>query len=162
MEKLQLVPFTLDTFLTGYMPVPRELLNMDLPGAAVLIYGLLLDRGTLSRKNRYADETGQVYVIYPVLRLAETLHISDTAVKRHLRELEDRGLIRRCRPGRLAPSHIYLNLPSGSHGEPLQEPEGTSDGPEKTRWKGRKVPPNNRRKQPEYSNPYQHREDESL
>ena len=41
----KLHPYTLDTELTGYMPVPRELIQMQLPSTAVLIYGALLDRG---------------------------------------------------------------------------------------------------------------------
>ena len=79
MQSHSLKPYTLDTELTGYLPVPREMLDLGLPSTAVLIYGALLDRGTLSRKNAYADESGWVYVIYPVDRLAETFHISDTA-----------------------------------------------------------------------------------
>jgi len=68
METIKLLPYTLDTELTGYMPIPRELLEMDLPSTAVLIYGALLDRGTLSRKNAYTDGDGWVYVFYPVER----------------------------------------------------------------------------------------------
>ena len=158
MDTVKLLPYTVDTALTGYMPIPRELIGMDLPSTAVLLYGALLDRGTLSRKNHYADESGWVYVLYPVERLAETLHLSDTAVKRHLRELEARGLIRRCREVKNGASHIYLMLPSGSAG-------GTDcpdRGAEKTPSTGRKVPPNNRRQQQKISNYYQHGEEESL
>ena len=46
MEKIKIIPFTLEAGLTGYMPLPRELLDMDLPSTAVLIYGALLDRAT--------------------------------------------------------------------------------------------------------------------
>lgn len=158
MQSHSLKPYTLDTELTGYLPVPREMLDLGLPSTAVLIYGALLDRGTLSRKNAYADESGWVYVIYPVDRLAETFHISDTAVKRHLRELEGRKLIRRCREGKGGASHIYLKLPPGSV-KGTVPPEKRADLPPDT---GRKVPPNNRRKQHNISNYYQHGEDESL
>ena len=158
MKDITLRPFTLETELTGYMPVPRELLEMDLPSTAVLLYGALLDRGTLSRKNHYADDGGQVYVIYPIDHLAETLHVSDTAVKRHLRELESRGLIRRCRGAGGRASHIGLYLPAGS----IQGQKCTEEGPEMPPAKGRKVPPNNRNQQQKESNYYQHGEDESL
>lgn len=161
-ETITLKPYDLQTDLTGYLPVPRQLLEMDLPSTAILIYGTLLDRGTLSRKNHYADESGQVYVIYPVQRLADTFRISDTAVKRHLRQLEASGLIRRCRQSRHSPSHTFLSLPSGS----IQgTPEGTNcpgDGAKMTPQRERKVPPNNLRKQPKQSNYYQHSEEESL
>ena len=63
MEEGKLKPYTLDVALTGYFPVPRELLEMDLPRTAILIYGALLDRVTLSQKNHYADAGGWVYVI---------------------------------------------------------------------------------------------------
>ena len=158
MKHVTLQPFTLKTDLTGYLPIPRELLEMDLPSTAVLLYGTLLDRGTLSRKNRYAEEDGQVYVIYPIDHLAKTLHVSDTAVKRHLRELEHRGLIHRCRgPGGPA-SHIRLHLPSGS----IQGQKCPEESPKTPPGTGRKVPPNNRSKQQKESNYYQHGEDESL
>lgn len=42
--------FSVDSSLTGYLPVPRELLNLDLPSTAILPYAVLLDRATLSRR----------------------------------------------------------------------------------------------------------------
>lgn len=161
-ETILLKPYELETELTGYMPIPRQLLEMDLPSTAMLLYGALLDRGTLSRKNHYADENGRVYVIYPVQRLAETFRISDTAVKRHLRELEHCGLIRRQRESRHSPSHIFLNLPSGSI---RGTPEGTIHPEERAKsppQRGRKVPPNNQKQQQKQNNYYQHSEEESL
>lgn len=112
MESIALRPFCLDSALTGYLPLPRELLCMKLPATALLIYAVLLDRATLSQKNRYADEAGHVYVIYPIEKLAETLSISETAVKRHLKTLSDCSLIVRKRPKRNGPSQILLNLPA--------------------------------------------------
>ena len=158
METGKLKPYTLDIALTGYFPVPRELVEMELPSTAILIYGALLDRATLSQKNHYADAGGWVYVIYPVERLAETFHISDTAVKRHLRELEAKGLIHRRREVKNGANHIYLNLPAGS----CRETSCTDQGAKVTPPTGRKVPPNNKRYQQNISNYYQHREDESL
>ena len=157
METIKLLPYTLDTELTGYMPIPRELLEMDLPSTAVLIYGALLDRGTLSRKNAYTDGDGWVYVFYPVERLAENFHLSDTAVKRHLRELEAKGLISRRREMKNRASNIYLNLPAGS----CKGTNCTEEDTQKCLAPGTKVPPNNR-KQHGISNYYQHGEDESL
>ena len=158
MENGMLKPYTLDIALTGYFPVPRELLEMELPSTAILIYSALLDRATLSRKNHYADAGGWVYVIYPVERLAEAFHISDTSVKRHLRELEAKGLIRRCREVKNGASHIYLRLPSGS----CKGTNCTEDQSKPTLSSGRKVPPNNRSYQQNISDYYQHGEDESL
>lgn len=157
MAEIKLQPYKLDTALTGYMPVPRELLAMELPSTAILIYAALLDRATLSQKNNYA-ELGWVYVIYPIEKLAQALSISDTAVKRHLRELEDRGLIHRQRQKGNGPNRIYLNLTTGSvkgtNCPGKDAKRGTSTG--------RKVPANNQNKQHNQSNYYQHGEDESL
>lgn len=158
MEDQILRPYRLETELTGYMPVPRELIAMGLPSTAVLIYGALLDRATLSQKNHYANDGGCVYVIYPVERLAETFSISDTAVKRHLRALEEKGLIRRRREVKNGASHIYVSLPTASCKGTILPDESA----EKTPSTGRKVPPNNRKEQQKISNYYQHREDESL
>ncbi len=152
-------PFKLNSVLTGYMPIPRELISMDLPSTAKLIYAVLLDRATLSQKNHYADESGWVYVIYPIENLAQTFKISDTAVKRHLKELEAKGLIIRRRANRNGPSYIYLNLPPGATKEGTNRPVPSAKPPPRT---GRKVPPNNKREQKDFSNYYQHREDESL
>ena len=161
-EEIHLRPYRLDTELTGYMPLPRELIAMDLPSTAMLLYEALLDRGTLSRKNHYADEQGQVYVIYPVERLAETFQISDTAVKRHLKELESRGLIRRCRENRHSPSQIYLYLPSLSIKETTEGTNCTDERPVLPLQRMQKVPPNNLSIQRNRSNYYQHGEEESL
>ena len=114
MKEFSLHPFSLSTSLTGYMPVPRALLEMELPSTAILIYAVLLDRATLSQKNRYSDGTGAVYVIYPIDKLAETLSIRDTAVKRNLKVLEQKGLIWKMRETKNGPNHIFLNIPEGS------------------------------------------------
>jgi DNA-binding transcriptional ArsR family regulator len=158
MDDITLKPFSLDTFLTGYMPVPRELLNMNLPSTAILLYAVLLDRATLSRKNHYADSGGWVYAIYPIERLADTFHISDTSVKKHLRVLEEHGLIRRIRENGNRVNHIYLRLPTGSFTETFLPP----DGKKSSCNTGRKVPPNNITEQHNKNDYYQHGEDESL
>ena len=162
MKSSELRPFCLDSNLAGYLPVPRELLDMELPGTAILLYAVLLDRGTLSRKNRFADERGHVYVVYPIQKLAEALSLSETAVKRSLKTLTDWGLIRRVRPRKNGPSHLYLNLPAGSikagdtvQKRPLCWPE--TDG-----RTVQKRPVNNHRKPLDLSDYYERKDDESL
>ncbi len=162
MKEFSLHPFTLSTSLTGYMPVPRELLDMELPSTAILLYALLLDRATLSQKNRYADGTGWVYVIYPIDKLAETLSVSDTAIKRNMKILEEKGLIRKIREVKNGPNHIFLNIPEGSKkllSEGTYRPVVST---KMTTCTGQNVPGNNKKKQNEKENYYQHGEDESL
>lgn len=161
MDTANLIRYGLDIKLTGYLPIPRELIASGLPSTAVLIYGALLDRATLSQKNGYANEDGWVYVIYPVERLAEAFRLSDTAVKRHLKELERRGLIHRKREVKNGANHIYLNLPRGSSKGSSIETKGTDQTPKMSGSRGTKVPPNNRKK-PQDFNYYQYGEDESL
>lgn len=84
----EVTPFCLNTGLTDFFPLPRRILELPLSSTAKLAYGVLLDRGTLSRKNRYANEAGEIYVIYTIERLARTLGKGTTAVKRCLKELE--------------------------------------------------------------------------
>lgn len=162
MKEFSLQPFTLNTSLTGYMPVPRELLEMDLPSTAVLLYAVLLDRATLSQKNKYSDAIGSVYVIYPIDKLAETLSISDTAVKRNLKILEQQGLIWKVRETKNGPNHIFLNIPKGNIKPRSTETFCPAVSTKKTTCTGQKVPMNNMKKQHEKENYYQHREDESL
>lgn len=159
----ELHPFTRQTALTGYYPVPREVLNRDLPPTAILLYAVLLDRATLSRKNGWTDEAGRVYVVYPIEKLAETLHVSETAVKRHLAELEADGLIERQRPVGNGPSHIFVNIPEESRSTIEGQPNAPSESAKTPRPTGQNRTPNNRRKQEKISDSYyQHKEDESL
>ena len=162
MKEFNLHPFTLSTSITGYMPVPRELLEMDLPSTAILIYAVLLDRATLSQKNRYSDGIGAVYVIYPIDKLAETLSISDTAVKRNLKVLEQKGLIWKIRETKNGPNHIFLNIPEGSKKTLSTETFCSVVSAKMLHHTGQNVPMNNKMKRHEKENYYQHGEDESL
>ena len=155
--------FFQDTLLTDYFPLPRGALELGLPSTALVLYSILMDRGTLSQKNGYMDEEGWVFVIYPVEELGEKLCLCPTAVNRNLRELEGAGLIRRTRPEGNIASRIYLSLPAGSKNVPSQEQKSASGSAKKASPAGKKVPTSNQRKQPELTTQYyQHREDESL
>ena len=159
----ELHSFTRQTALTGYYPVPREVLNHSLPPTAILLYAVLLDRATLSRKNEWIDKAGRVYVVYPIEKLAETLHVSETAVKRHLAELTRDGLIERQRPVGNGPSHIFVNIPEESRSTAEQQQNAPSESAKTPRPTGQNRTPNNRRKQEKISDSYyQHKEDESL
>ena len=161
-KELSLHTFTLSTALTGYMPVPRELLEMELPSTAILLYAVLLDRAALSQKNRYSDGNGVVYVIYPIDKLAETLSISDTAVKRNLKVLEQKGLIWKVRETKNGPNHIFLNIPEGSKKNLSAETFCPVVRTKMTTHTGQEVTTNNKKKRHEKENYYQHGEDESL
>lgn len=163
MKKAEIQKYQSDTELTNYYPLPRSLLKLDLPSTALLLYSVLLDRATLSRKNGYTDGSGWVYVIYPIENLAQTLAVCPSMVKKHLRILEDTGLIRRIRPSGNGASQIYLNLPADSIKALTADQKGSAGGAKSGPSTGKKVPANNVRKQQKLTDSYyQHREDESL
>ena len=88
----------IDTELPPYFFFPWFLLDMGLTLTAKLTYALLLDRARLSQFNGWSDETGRVYIIFPIGKLAE---------------LEAVGLIERRRQQFSKPNHIYVKLPDG-------------------------------------------------
>lgn len=62
-----------DTQLSGFLTLPKSLLCWGLSPGALLVYGLLLDRGKLSQRSGWTDKQGWVYVIFPVRELALAL-----------------------------------------------------------------------------------------
>ena len=78
---------------------------------AKLMYGLLLDRMSLSRKNNWIDNQNRVYIVFPIEDIKEQLGIcGETAVKL-LKELDDEngiGLIKKKRRGQGMTSIIYV------------------------------------------------------
>ena len=95
-----------------YMIYPRFLMDMDLSETEKLVYVVLLDRARLSMSNgNWEDESGHVFLIYPIKSLAEALHKSEMTVKRALAVLEERGLIHRKRMGLNQANRIFVRLP---------------------------------------------------
>ena len=153
---------TIHTKLTNYMPIPRSVLSLNLPSTAVILYGMLLDRATLSQKNEYADDSGWVYVVYTQEELAHALSVSTRMIKRYIPELEKNGLLRKVRTSRKCANRYYLCVPNDAvmgtgRGQPCP-----SEGTNPASVKGHPVPPNNIKKQHDFINIYQHGEEESL
>ena len=77
-------------------------------GAKVL-YGLLLDRMSLSARNDWLDEQGQVYIVFTVEEIMENLACGNKKAVGLLSELEtEAGLIERRRQGLGKPNLIYV------------------------------------------------------
>lgn len=148
--------------LTNYLPLPRTVLEMGLSSTAILLYGLLLDRGTLSKKHGYADITGWIYAVFPQEELCQRLGISPTMVKTHLRKLENAGLIRRLRLSRKEANRYYLLVPSDAVTVTGTATFSPPEGQKTVLGKGRKLPPINMNNQPDLINPYRYEEEESL
>ena len=103
----------IDTELPPYFPYPQILMDMPLSHTAALTYALLLDRAHLSQLNGWTDETGRVYLIFPVEKIALALNRSLSSAKNALAELSAAGLIERKRRGQFLPNLIYVKLPDG-------------------------------------------------
>ena len=54
---------TADTKLPAYLPYPRFLFKMEISQTAKLLYALLLDRSTLSQKNKWQDDEGNCLLL---------------------------------------------------------------------------------------------------
>lgn len=75
---------------------------------AKILYGLLLDRVSLSSRNGWVDEEGRVYIIYTLQSIEGILHCSDKTATKMLAELENAGLIERIKHGQGKPAVIYV------------------------------------------------------
>lgn len=89
---------------------------------AKILYGLLLDRMSLSRKNKWLDEERRVYVIYTIEGICEDFHVSKTLAVRFLKELEAFGLIEKKRRPNAA-AMIYVKNFVFSEDEEISVPE---------------------------------------
>lgn len=115
---------TLDYFygqsgeLFAYFRIPKALFQdsrfRQLSTDARTLYGILLDRMSLSAKNGWLDEQGRVYIIYTVREVQESLCCAEHKAVKLFRELEQADLIERKRRGLGRPSLIYVkNFSSG-------------------------------------------------
>ena len=102
---------TVTTPLPQYLPYARFLLDTDLNHTAKLLYTLLLDRATLSKKNNWIDAQGRIYVVYPLSHLSKDLRCSISSITRSFSELENAQLVERIRIGFSKPSRILLKVP---------------------------------------------------
>lgn len=75
---------------------------------AKLLYGLLLDRMSLSIKNEWYDQNDCIFIIYPISEIMEDLNISKPKAVSDLAELESIGLVSKKRRGLGKPSLIYV------------------------------------------------------
>lgn len=80
----------------------------DLSVEAKVLYGLLLDRISLSRENGWIDENKRVYVYFKIETLKKGLRCGNTKACRLFKELETFGLIERKNQRLCKPSIIYV------------------------------------------------------
>lgn len=75
---------------------------------AKLLYGLFLDRMSLSAKNEWFDEQGRVFIIFTIEEIMEALGCAKAKSVSLLKELETISLIERKRQGLGKPNIIFV------------------------------------------------------
>ena len=98
---------------------------------AEIIYSLLLYRAQLSKKNRWIDSEGRIYIQFSNASLAKALHKCEASVRNALRELEKAGLIEK-RSNAGSANTIYLKLPDSSESQPKPRPKTDTQPCQKT------------------------------
>ena len=96
----------------SFFRIPKALFQeqrfQDLSTDAKILYGILLDRMSLSVKNEWFDKKGRVFIIFTIEDVKRTLRCADNKATRLLRELEKFGLIERKRRGQGKPCLVYV------------------------------------------------------
>ena len=117
----------------SFYRVPRLLIKDErfkgLSSDAKLLYGLMLDRMSMSMKNGWLDDENRAYIIYAVENIMEDLGCSKPTCIKVIKELDADngiGLIEKKRRGLGKPDIIYVkNFASVPQKECAEKPENT-------------------------------------
>ena len=98
-----------------FIRIPKMLFTdepfMVLSVEAKFLYGMMLDRMSLSRSCEWFDEEDRVYIVYAISEIASGLGCSENKASKVLGELDSKkgiGLIERKRRGLGMPDLIYV------------------------------------------------------
>ncbi|HJB47674.1 MAG TPA: replication initiator protein A [Candidatus Mediterraneibacter surreyensis] len=125
----------------SFYRVPKVLFTAEcfksLSCEAKVLYGLMLDRMSLSIKNRWFDEEDRVYIIFTVEEIAELLNCGTQKAVKLMKELDSNqgiGLIEKKRLGLGKPNVIYVKnflvkekISSEQEEKTLENPENTQN-----------------------------------
>jgi len=97
----------------SFYRIPKALFTepnfRELSTDAKVLYGILLDRMSLSLKNQWLDAQNKVYIIFTVDEIMDALNCANQKATRLMVELEKQaGLIERKRQGLGRPNLIYV------------------------------------------------------
>ena len=81
----------------------------NLGDKAKLMYMLLFDRRTLSIKNKWYDNNGQIYMYFTNKQFMDELSCSEPAIIKAKKELTKFGLLKEVRQGVNRPNRLYIN-----------------------------------------------------
>lgn len=96
----------------SFYRIPKELFTNEyfatLSTDAKVLYGLMIDRMSLSRKNCWLDSSNRVYIIFTQAEAMDMLHCSKNKIVDFFAELDKFGLILRKKQGQGKPTIIYV------------------------------------------------------
>ena len=96
----------------SFFRIPKSLVTegplRHLTADAKLLYGLLLDRVSLSRKQGWIDKESRVYVFFTIENIKEALNCANSKACAVLKELEDLGLVEKKKQGFGKPTVLYV------------------------------------------------------
>ena len=110
---MNFIPYKANECLENtYYQIPKELFinpaYTKLSSDSKLLYGLLLDRLSISIKNNWVDKDGNIYLIFSRKEAQEKLNLSDKPVTKAFRQLNEVKLIHEVRQGFKKNNIIYV------------------------------------------------------
>ena len=110
---MNFIPYKVNEVLENvFYQIPKEFLinpiynNLD--SNSILLYGLLLDRLSVSMKNKWFDKEGNIYLMYSRKEAQKMLKLSDKPITKAFRKLEEAKLIYEIRSGYRKSNIIYV------------------------------------------------------
>ena len=92
-----------------FVKIPKNIFKSDLSIYGKLLFIAMIERLSLSFKNKWKNKAGEVYIIMPCQKAMEILNCAKSTAVRTFSELEKNGFIRREHQGQGKPDMIYLN-----------------------------------------------------
>ena len=110
---MDFIPYKVNEVLENvFYQIPKELFTNPiyntLDSTSILLYGLLLDRLSVSMKNKWIDKDGNIYIIYSRKEAQKKLRLSDKPVSKAFKKLEEAKLIYEIRSGFKKHNTIYV------------------------------------------------------
>ena len=93
----------------------------NLGDKAKLMYMLFFDRRTLSIKNKWYDDDGQIYMYFTNEQFMKELNCSEKTIIKAKKELSQIGLLKEVRQGINRPNRLYINGTVESTGQDLKK-----------------------------------------
>ena len=113
---MDFIPYKVNEYLENtFYQVPKELFTnpyyKKLNSDSILLYALLLDRLSVSRKNEWIDEDGNVFLLFARKDVEKKLKLSDKTVTKAFKLLAEHKLIYEKRLGFRKKNIIYVDNP---------------------------------------------------